>query len=289
MNVDPRLLRYFLAVAEERNFNRAAKRLHVSQPSLSVAIRKLEDYCGFALFDRKVHGVAVTEAGRRLVPAARELIERIAAIGTFIDQLASGEPEVFRVGYSPFLDISLVGSIQAGFRKEAEVPVEFVSRLLTNELHAGLVIPFLGEATLAVEVLRRESLFVVFPRGHRPERNSTLTVDDIRPEAVIWFARDADSSLHDQFFAACADAHHVPRVVQAVTTSLECMQFVAQGLGISLATRSLSLTGFDGICFRKLDDDRFFLETALAYPRDNRSSVLDQFVRFVRKYCEEHT
>lgn len=72
-------------------------------------------------------------------------------------------------------------------------------------------------------------------------------------------------------------------------TSLECMQFVAQGWGISFATHSLSQTGFDGICFRKLDDDRFFIETALAYPRDNRSSVLERFVHFVRKHCEEHT
>lgn len=102
MDVDARLLRYFLAVAQELNFNRAAERLHMSQPSLSVAIRKLEDHCGFALFDRNVHGVALTDAGQRLVPVARDLIERIGAVGTFIDQLASGEPEVFRVGYSPF-------------------------------------------------------------------------------------------------------------------------------------------------------------------------------------------
>ena len=297
MDIDPRLLRYFLAVAEELNFNRAAERVHLSQPSLSVAIRKLEEHCGFTLFDRNVHGVALTDGGRRLVPVARDLMERSAAVGAFIEQLARGEPEVFRVGYSPFLDMPLVGSIQSGFRKIAAVPLEFVSAatavqvrgLLRGELHAGLLIPFTGERTITVEVLRREPFFVAVPAGHRLEGHRTVTIDDIRPEPVVWFARDVNSSFHDWFFATCADAHYAPKVVQAVTTALECLQFVALGRGISFATRSLSLTGFDGIAFRELDDDRFFIETALAYRRDNRSEVLERFVHFVREHCKEYT
>jgi DNA-binding transcriptional LysR family regulator len=89
--------------------------------------------------------------------------------------------------------------------------------------------------------------------------HATLSVDDIRPQPVIWFGRDVNPSFHDRFLATRAKAHYAPKVIQPVTTSLECMQFVAQGLGISFATRSLSQTGFDGICFRELDDDRFYL------------------------------
>jgi DNA-binding transcriptional LysR family regulator len=297
MEIDPRLLRNFLAVADELNFNRAAERVHLSQPSLSVAIRKLEEHCGFALFDRNVHGVALTDGGRRLVPVARDLLERSAAVGAFIDQLARGEPEIFRVGYSPFLDMPFVGSIQSGFRNELEAPVEFVSAttevqvrgLLTGELHAGLLIPFPSEPAITVEVLRREPFFVALPHGHKLGRHSTVEISDIRPEPVIWFTRDVNSSFYDRFFTTCADAHYAPKVVQAVTTALECLQFVALGGGISFATRSLSLTGFKGICFRELGDDRFFIETAIAYRRDNRSEVLKRFVHFVRKDCEEHT
>ena len=73
-----------------------------------VAIRKLEEHCGFALFHRNVRGVELTEVGRRLLPVARDLIERSTAIGAFIEQLARGEPELFRVGYSPFLDMPFV-------------------------------------------------------------------------------------------------------------------------------------------------------------------------------------
>lgn len=295
MEIDPRLLRYFLAVAEELNFNRAAERLHLSQPSLSVAIRKLEEQCGFTLFHRNVHGVELTDSGRRLVPLARDLIERVSAAGAFVRQLARGEPEVFTVGYSPFLDMPLVGSIKSGFRNEASVPVEFLSAvsavqlrsLLKGELQAGLVIPFANEPTIETEILRREPLFVAFPRGHWLERRKIIVIDDIRSEPVIWFARDVTSSFHDRFFTACANAHYAPEVIQAVTTVLECMQFVAQGLGISFATRSVSVMGFDRISFRELDDARFYVETALAYRRDNRSEVLQHFIRFVKERCHE--
>lgn len=297
MEIDPRLLRYFLAVAEELNFNRAAERLHLSQPSLSVAIRKLEEHCGFRLFHRNVHGVELTDAGRRLVPVARELMERSAAVGAFIEQLARGEPEVFRVGYSPFLDMPLIGSIQSGFHNLAQIPVEFVSAatgtqirgLLKSELQAGLfLVPFPDEPTITVEVLRRESFFVALPGGHPLERHVTLSVDDIRPQPVIWFGRDVNPSFHDRFLGTCAEAHYTPKVIQPVTTALECMQFVAQGLGISFATRSLSQTGFAGISFRELDDERFYFETALAYRRDNRSKVLQRFIRFVKERCQSH-
>jgi len=114
MEIDPRPLRYFLAVAEELNFNRAAERVHLSQPSLSVAIRKLEAHCGFKLFERNVRGVELTDHGRRLMPVARNLIERSETVGAFVPQLARGEPEVFRVGYSPLLDMRAIGSCYLG-------------------------------------------------------------------------------------------------------------------------------------------------------------------------------
>jgi DNA-binding transcriptional LysR family regulator len=296
MDVDPRLLRYFLAVAQELNFNRAAERLHLSQPSLSVAIRKLEDYCGFTLFHRNVRGVELTDGGRRLAPIARDLIERTSLVSAFIEQLARGEPEIFRVGYSPLLDMALIGAIQAGFRNKASVPAEFVSAetgiqvqgLLRNELRAGLiVIPFGEEPAINVEVLRRESFFVALPDGHPLESRDTLSVDDVRPESVIWFGRDVNPLFYDRFFATCVEAHYTPKVVQSVTTALECIQFVAQGRGISVVTRSLSLTGFEGISFRELQDDRFYIETALAYRRDDRSEILQRFIAFAREQCRE--
>jgi DNA-binding transcriptional LysR family regulator len=291
MEIDPRLLRYFVAVAEELNFNRAADRVHLSQPSLSVAIRKLEAYCGFKLFERNVRSVELTDRGRRFVAVARDLIERNQAAAAFIRRLARGEPEIFRIGYSPFLDMALVASLRSWFPADVTTPVEFVSMstaaqikaLLYGELQAGLLIPPVQESAIVVEPLRREPFLVAVPKGHRLEGLQNLSLHDIQAEDVIWFARDLNSALHDRFLRTCADAGYAPKVIQQVTTSLECMQFVAQGLGISFGTEALAATGFDAISFRELRDDRFYVETALAYRADSRSEVLHRFIRFVKE------
>jgi DNA-binding transcriptional LysR family regulator len=295
MEIDPRLLRYFVAVAEELNFNRAADRVHLSQPSLSVAIRKLEAYCGFRLFERNVRSVELTDRGRRLVNVAHDLIERNHVAAAFVQRLARGEPEILRVGYSPFLDIAFVGSLVSSLRGDAGTPVEFVSMttaaqikgLLRGELHAGLLIPSARESAIVVEPLRREPFLVALPKGHSLEKYKTLSLRDIQAEAVIWFSRDLNSSLHDRFLATCADAGYAPKVIQQVTTNLECMQFVAHGLGISFGTKAMAALGFGAVTFRELRDNRFFVETALAYRTDNESEALHQFVRFVRERCSE--
>jgi hypothetical protein len=134
------------------------------------------------------------------MPIARDLIERSEAVGAFARQLARGEPETFRVGYSPFLDMVAVGSIRSGFQTNAGTPIEFVSAatarqisgLLKSELQAGLQVPFAHEPAITVEVLSREPFLVAFPRGHRFETSRVLALDDIRSEPVIWFSRDLE-------------------------------------------------------------------------------------------------
>jgi len=296
MEIDPRLLRNFLAVAEELNFNRAAQRLHLSQPSLSVAIRKLEAHWGFKLFERNVRKVELTDHGRRLVPIARDLIERNNAVGAFIQQLARGEPEVFRIAYSPFLDMTAIGAIRSGFKEVAPVPLEFVSAatsrqitgLLKGELLAGLLTPIPQEPAITVEILRRQPFVVAVPRGHRLEGCPKVSLDNIRFDPVIWFARELNSTFHDSFLAWCAEAGYAPKVVQTVTTSLECVQFVAQGVGISFVSPALASMGFDNVSFSELDEDTFYIETALAYRCDDRSAILQNFIHFVREWFRAH-
>ncbi len=99
MDLEPRLLRYFVAVAEELNFGRAAMRVHLSQPSLSVAIKNLEDLYQVKLFERNSRHVELTDAGRRFVPVARRILEELDRAGDFLRGVAGGEPEVFRIAF----------------------------------------------------------------------------------------------------------------------------------------------------------------------------------------------
>ncbi len=149
VDLEPRLLRYFTAVADELNFGRAAARVHLSQPSLSVAIKQLEDAYAVKLFTRDSRHVELTEAGRRFVPVAQKILEELDRAADFLRGVARGEPEVFRIGYSPFLDIQLVGSIRLEFaRANNNFRTAFISAptaaqisaLQKGELHAGLLV-----------------------------------------------------------------------------------------------------------------------------------------------------
>jgi DNA-binding transcriptional LysR family regulator len=291
VDLEPRLLRYFTAVADELNFGRAAARVHLSQPSLSVAIKQLEDTYAVKLFTRDSRHVELTEAGQRFVPVARQILDELDRAADFLRGVARGEPEVFRIGYSPFLDLQLVGDIGLEFtRANSNLRTALVSSptamqisaLQKGELHAGLLVA--REAPLlAMERLARESLRVAFRRGHRFEQLKQLSVADIVDEPVIWFTRDLNPAFHDRFFQAWAGTGSAPKIVQEVGTVLECLHFASQGIGITFATPAQQSMNIYGIGFRELADDRFYFETTVAYRADNRTVALQRFIQFVRE------
>lgn len=290
MDLDPRLLRYFLAVAEHLNFNRAAERIRVSQPSLSVAIRKFERQLGFELFERNANKISLTAHGRRLMPVARDLSERNQAAAAFIREMAHGEPPVLRVGYSPFLDTSFIASLRSGFVQQTGLEMQLIScstagqyeKLLKGTLHAGFVIPLRQDELITTEAVHRERFFIALPRGHELETFKSLSLTQIMAEPVVWFARDVNSVLYDRFRATCREAGYGVKVVQEVTGMLECLQFVALGVGISFSTRAVADLQPNGVSFRELNDDRFYVETALAYRHDNEMKTVKRFIDYVR-------
>jgi DNA-binding transcriptional LysR family regulator len=283
MDLDPRLVRYFLAVADELNYGRAAERLHRSQPSLTVGIRRLEELFRVKLFERDSGHVELTHAGRRFVPVARKVLEELSWAADFLQGIARGEPDVFRIGYSPFVDLQMVGAVRTEF-VEAGTPAALVSMttgaqvgaLVKGDLHAGLLIAQEARG-LTVEILAREPFLVAFNRGHRLEHLERLALSDIAAEPVIWFTRDLNPSFYDRLFRICAEAGYAPKVVQEVGTVLECLQFAAEGLGITFASRSHQAMNLNGVDFRELADARFYFETGVAYRADNDTEALRRF------------
>src|SRR5260370_3034614 len=173
-------------------------RVHLSQPSLSVAIKNLEDLYQVKLFERNSRHVELTDAGRRFVPVARRILEELDRAGDFLRGVAGGEPEVFRIGYSPFLDLELVSAIRLEFAQvNIDLPTAFIGcptaaqirALQKGDLHVGLLVGQIAPL-LAVERLGREPLRVAFQEGHRLEKLSCVSISDIVQEPVVWFKRD---------------------------------------------------------------------------------------------------
>ena len=283
MGLDPRVLRYFLAVAEDLNFNRAAERLHVSQPSLSFAIKKFETEHGVRLFHRNSRHVELTDDGRRFVAQARAVLDALESATSYLRGLGGCGPALFRVGYSPFLDMRLVASVRSELHdSNLGSRIEFVSvpsarqpaQLAEGALDAGLLMLPIEDRRCSVTVLTREPFFVAMPRRHRLARLRALALPELRDEPVIWFPRNLNARYHDRFLTLCANAGYAPKIVQEVTTIPECLQFIQDGVGITFAPRSFQSVSYDGVIFRELLEERFCVETAIAHRTGDRTELL---------------
>jgi DNA-binding transcriptional LysR family regulator len=190
MDLEQHSLRKFLAVAEDLNFSHAAYRLHISQPALSQAIRRLEADLGKNLFERDSRSVMLTDFGRIFCVVARTLVaQHDRAVATALEA-ARGPARLFRVGYSPFIDLALVAAVRMEFeRGEPDTLIDLrssfskaqVDLLTAGQLDAGLLFsPFAPAPGLTAEILRREPFVVGLARGHRLAYRRSMSLDDVR-------------------------------------------------------------------------------------------------------------
>jgi DNA-binding transcriptional LysR family regulator len=292
MDLEQHALRKFLAVVEELNFNRAAQRLHVSQPALSQAIQRLEAVLGKNLFQRDSHGVALTDFGKTFRAIARTLVSQHDKAVASALQAARSEPNSFHVGYSPLIDLTVVSAVRSEFaRTETAVRIqvhglhdaEQVEQLIAGRLNAALLMAPIDSEELTMDSVRREPLVIGLGRHHRLASQELLSIDDVRGESLIWWPRASNPQLYDRFFATCAEHGFVPPVAQEVTTLQECFEFVAQGLGITLLPRSVTSLRHPDVVFRDMADGGLFVEITLVYKPDEQSGILSRFIAYAKE------
>jgi LysR family transcriptional regulator, benzoate and cis,cis-muconate-responsive activator of ben and cat genes len=292
VDLEQHALRKFLAVVEELNFNRAAQRLHVSQPALSQAIRRLEAALGKSLFQRDSHGVALTDFGKTFGAIARTLVSQHDKAVASALQAARGERNSFHVGYSPLIDLTVVSAVRSEFaRTETAVRIQVhglpdevqVERLITGRLNVALLMAPVDLEGLTSEIVRREPLVIGLSRDHRLAAQELISIEDVCGESLVWWPRTSNPQLYDRFFATCAEHRLVPRVAQEVTTLQESFEFVAQGLGITLLPRSATSLRHPDVVFRNLAVGGLFVEITLAYKPDEQSELLSRFIAYAKE------
>lgn len=247
-----RQLRYFNALAETLNFHRAAERLHISQPPLTVAIRKLEDELGVTLFERDPRGVRLTTAGLAAIAPAREALAAADKVREAVRQGAAGLRGRLSVGFIGSAIGDLLPRIVPPFRKaypEVELAleelnsVEIVRAIAARRLDIGLVrLPVMDSAPVAIDVIEEDELVAVLPASDVLARRKTLDLGALADRAFIIYS--PVSVLHATIRLACHRAGFAPRVAQEAVQVQTILSLVEAGLGVALVpARSARFAG----------------------------------------------
>jgi DNA-binding transcriptional LysR family regulator len=297
--IELRLWRQFLAVAEELHFGRAARRLHITQPPLTQAIAQLEERLGVKLFERTKRSVQLTAAGAALVPEARELLARAAALPAHARAAAHGEIGRLRLAFVSTVGFGLLPRWIRNFRAQ-HPQVEFdlieatgdvqLPALERGDVDAGFMIHSPGFAPPGMQRLRvaRETLVLALPEQHELARSRSLQLEALLAQPLVIFPRRIVPSLHDAIFALYHAQARTPRVVQEAIQMQTIVNLVAAGLGVAWVPDSVREFQRSGVVYRQLGGKQAQrvpgCETSLVWPAAAPAHpALERFLAFARQ------
>lgn len=294
-----RHLRYFIAIAEELHFGRAAKRLGISQQPLSQQIRNLEAELGTPLFYRTKRTVRLTEAGQVFYDGAVKTLQQVEQTVHFAQRTGRGEIGNLSVGLTGPALSSLLPQVMSRFRQEYqgvnltlnEMRTNLqVEALLQGQLHVGLLHTPLYTDSLATQVIYRENLVLVLPTSHRLAHPVEMTVSlrDLAGEPFIFFPRKIGPIFYDRIISMFQQVGYSPNIVQEVIPQRSILSLASIGVGLTLMQKSLSTIGHSGVVFRELLEPTPELELALAWHPKSTHPALQNFLRLVREVASGH-
>jgi LysR family transcriptional regulator, benzoate and cis,cis-muconate-responsive activator of ben and cat genes len=290
-NIGLRRLRYFLAVAEELHFGRAADRLGIAQPALSRQIAILESAIGALLFDRVRSKVFLTKAGDVLVPQARDILLRTAEAARSARAAANGAVGALGVGFVGSATYSLLPGLVQQFR-EAHPAVDLTLNAMNNaELRRALIdrgidVAFarsrLDDGEFASESVLVEPLVAVVHNSSRHADQRTISLFDLAADGFILYPRHPRPSFADDVIGHCRAAGFDPKVTQETMDLQTAMALVSVGAGLSIVPASVEQSHRHGVAYLEFNDADVNTTLFMVWRRDNRSPLLDNFRAVVR-------
>lgn len=286
-----RHLHYFLVLAEELHFGRAAERLAISQPPLSWNIQQLEEILDAQLFDRGRRGVQLTRAGQALVPRARALMAQAEDAAQLVRDTARGLRGTLKIGVVGSVAYQGLPALLQAF--EAALPdvrcrtVELNSSEQVVAVTSGqLDLGFVHTANLP-EALSRlqyavEPFVCCLPAAHPAAGRQRLAVTELRHQSFVMFARDASPDYYERVLVVCTEAGFTPDIRHEARHWLSVVSLVAQGLGVALVPAALQTAGMAGAAFVPLRNATAQSRTYCIWHRDNSNPALLALLRHVK-------
>ncbi len=259
--IDLRRLQFYVTLAADLHFGRAAARLGMAQPPLTTQLPKLEREIGFAVVQRRPRKTALTEAGRALLEGAYRILREVDDTTEQARRAGRGESGRVTVGVPPSVMLSGLPAAIRRFR-EASPHVQVVIRelstaaiaegLLQGRLDIGLLREMRHVGDLDVEVLFEEPVVAVLPSGGRLAVRARFSLAELAGEPFVLFPRRLGEDLFDRLMAYCRDAGFLPRVVQEATQWPSVVAFVEAGLGVAIAPACVERVALSGVTIRRL-------------------------------------
>lgn len=291
--IETRLLRQFIAVAEELNFNKAAIRLHMAQPPLSQAINRLEDKLGFSLFTRNKRGVKLTPAGDAFLNTAYSTLKELELGIEHALQVSQGIAGKLTV---TALSIAYYESLLSTLRqfRESYPKVQLIIKEMPSSSQARAIVS--GEADIAFmrklpisaqnvesRLLLDEEIVIALPADHPKAKEGRIDLRDFAGEDFVFTPQALGIGYHSQLIALCEAAGFYPRVAQEAAQIQTLIGLVACGFGVALVPESIAGSIMrDKVLFRRINPVTASPNPAIglymSWNTDNQSPLMDSFI-----------
>lgn len=292
---DFRQLRYFIAVAEELSFTRAAQRLHLSQPPLSQQIQALEQDLGIRLLERDKRNVTLTAPGRLFLEQARQILTMAEDARTKVAEAAAGFSGNLRLAYTVSVSFhpALPQTLLRLGQKAPNIRV-WLSEMYTEPqfaaIRAGQVdVGFVRDVpsheddarALRLDIIDHEPLLLALPSGHRLASRQSLELGEVAGEPFVIQPRELAATLYDRLVQLAAKAGFHPVVRQQAQQINGLVALVAAGIGLALVPASMQVVKLAGVSYVPLADQDAYLLLAVASRAENPPPVVSQFLETV--------
>ena len=287
-----RHLRYFVAVAEELHFGKAATRLFIVQPSLSQQIQQLEDELGVPLLRRTKRSVELTDAGKVFLQEARNVLTQVQEAKRAAQRAYQGKIGRLVIGYISSSTYDLLPLMLSAYRVRfpdidvalRELTTQEQVRALEEEtIQVGLLRLPISDLSLHIEVMRQEPIVCVLPEGHPLALHKRIAMPLLVNELFVLQSRQRGGGYYAQVMNLCLTAGFSPNVIQEVTEMHTIVSLVAAGMGVSLVPLSIKNIRSQGVVYRELEGPTPITEMAIAWRRDSHSTIVQNFLEVARE------
>ncbi|QZI70374.1 LysR family transcriptional regulator [Pseudomonas protegens] len=293
--MDLKQLRYFVAVAEELHFGRAAERLCISQPALSFDIKKLEGQLDIQLLNRNNKSVSLTNAGQVLLGEARYLLLRADQARRLTQRSAEGFAGRLSVGFvNSILHRGLPRAVKAFERDHPDTEIvlmEMNSAAQAQALQRGQIdIGFVHGGTFTAgihsEILLAEPFLCCLPQGHRLAGQAQVDLRQLAHDDFILFPREVSPHYHDLIIARCVAAGFSPRIRHETRLWQTVVAMVAHEMGVALVPQTLALLGQPGVSYCEIEGRGAPSEIMAIHRADKPSAAADSFLALFRSLLQ---